>query len=259
MKGAKISALIVDDEPLARLLLRQLLDKHRDIEVLAECGNGQDALAAIRAHAPDLVFLDVQMPQMNGFALLREIGADQMPHVVFVTAYDQYAVQAFDVHALDYLLKPFDEERFDRALDRARQRVAKEDRGSDLHERILGLLAEREAQGRPADRFLVKTDERMFFVPAADVEWIEAQGNYVYLHVGKDKHLLRHALASLEKQLDPRRFQRIQRAAVVNVDAIRELQPWFRGEFRVILKSGAELKLSRRYRDAFKRHAAGTL
>ena len=258
MSGRKISAIIADDEPFARLLLRRLLEKNDDIEIAAECANGSEAVAAIQSHSPDLIFLDVQMPEMDGFAVLREIGAARMPHVVFVTAFDQYALKAFEVRALDYLLKPFDEDRFNDTLQRARERINGDERDG-LHERILDLLAERETRSRYSDRFIIKTDDRVFFIRADQVEWIEAQGNYVYLHADKEKYLLRHALTALEQQLDPRQFQRIQRGAVVNVDAIRELLPWFRGEYRVILKSGAELKLNRRYRDAFQRHGAGAL
>jgi len=257
MTSVVLSAMIVDDESLARTMLRTMLAEHNDISIVAECANGQAAVKAIAKHAPDLVFLDIQMPELDGFGVLRKLDRSHMPHIVFVTAFDQYALKAFEFHALDYLLKPFDKERFEQTLQRARRQVLSQ-RRSDVDERILSLLAERDRPAEYLDRIFVKSDGRVFFVKATEITWIEAQGNYVYLHMAKTKHLLRETLTALEKRLDPRKFRRIQRSAMVNLDFIHELQPWSRGDYRVILKDGSELKLNHRYRDGFQKYAGGS-
>ncbi len=257
MPDLVLSAIIVDDESLARAMLRTMLAEHNDISIVAECATGQTAVKAIATHAPDLVFLDIQMPELDGFGVLRKLGRSRIPHIVFVTAFDQYALQAFEFHALDYLLKPFDKERFERTLEHARRQILNH-RRTDVDERILALLAGRDRPAEYLDRIFVKSDGRVFFVKAAEITWLEAQGNYVYLHTAKDKHLLRETLTALEKRLDPRKFRRIQRSALVNLDFIRELQPWSRGDYRVILKDGSELKLNHRYRDGFQKSAGGS-
>lgn len=242
-----IRTLIVDDEPLARERLRTLLADEADIEIVGECGDGRRAVAAIRKHRPDLVFLDVQMPELDGFGVLRAVGAQNLPTVVFVTAYDKYALKAFEVHALDYLLKPFDRDRFDRALDRARRELR---RGTgELNERVLHLLEEAGAKPRFLERLVVKTAGRVYFLRAEEIDWFEAAGNYVKLHAGKDEHLIRETMANLEDQLNPKKFVRIHRSTIVQIERIKELQPWFHGDYVVLLRDGTKLTLSRSYRD----------
>jgi two-component system LytT family response regulator len=256
MSKVKIKTLIVDDEPLARSMARRMLDSHANIELAGECESGEEAVAMIRTLKPDLVFLDVQMPGLDGFAVIEALASERLPQIIFITAYDQYAVRAFDVHALDYLLKPFDRERFEQALGRAVRQIESEQSGK-LNDRILSMLAEREP--RYLERFIIKTEGRVFFLKADEIEWIEAEGNYVTLHAGGKGHLFREAISSLEARLDPRKFQRIGRSAIVNLDSVRELQPWFRGDYKIILHDGTELKLSHRFRDNLNKYLGGSL
>lgn len=244
---ARIKAVIVDDEPLAREKIREMLKEDAAIEVVAECASGSKAVAAIEKLHPDLLFLDIQMPQMDGFAVLRAISQENMPHVIFVTAYDQYALKAFEVYALDYLLKPFDRERFRSALNRAKSQVRK-DQTTQVSEGILALLAELQAPAA-ADRLVIKNAGRIHFLKTNEIDWIEAEGNYVRIHSGKESHLLREPISSLETQLNGKKFLRIHRSTIVNLDRIQELQPWFHGEYRIILKDGTQLMLSRSYRE----------
>jgi two-component system, LytTR family, response regulator len=254
----KIKVLIVDDEPLARDKIRGMLKGKDDIEIVGEAGNGKEAVAAIQKHEPDLLFLDVQMPEMDGFGVLQTIGPSRLPMVVFVTAYDRYALQAFEVFALDYLLKPFDRERFEKALERARTQLDQEKR-KDLTQGLQSLMEElsRVRQGASAaapgpkhlERLAIKASGRIFFLRAQDIDYIESEGNYVRVHAGKESHLIREAMSVLETQLDPKKFLRIHRCTIVNVDRIQELQPWFHGEYRVILRNGVQLTLSRSYRE----------
>lgn len=245
-----VRTLIVDDEPLARERVRQLLAKEADIEVIGECADGPSAVEAIRAQAPDLVFLDVQMPELDGFNVLQQIGPERLPAVIFITAHDQFALKAFEVHAVDYLLKPFEKERFKTALDRAIERIRRQQTG-DLNKRLTALLADVRPAPEPRlpERLAIKSSGRVVFVKVEDIDWIEAADNYVNLHVGKEEHLHRETMSAIETQLPPARFMRISRSTIVNVDRIRELQPLFHGEYAVILKSGARLTLSRSYRD----------
>jgi two-component system LytT family response regulator len=242
---AKLRTLVVDDEPLARERLRSLLGGELDVECVGECTNGQEAVEAIRNHKPDLVFLDVEMPVLDGLGVIEEIGAEQMPAVIFVTAYDRYALRAFEIHALDYLLKPFDRERFQEAVRRARERVQRA-RGGDGG--LAGLLEESRGSRKPADRLVIKCGGRVFFVKTEDVDWIEAAGNYARVHVGTEIHLLRETMNALEGRLDGNRFLRIHRSTIVNIERIQELQPWFHGDYVVILRDGTQLTLSRGYR-----------
>ena len=244
----RVRALIADDEPLARERLRMLLSAEPDVEIVAECRNGADAIAAIQRLRPDLVFLDVQMPNGSGFEVIAAVGAARMPPVIFVTAYDQYALRAFDVHALDYLLKPFDRQRFEQALARARQQIERVAAG-DLERRLLELVQDLRPAAQRPERFVIKSGGRVFFVRADEIDWIEAAGNYVKLHVGTDTHLLRETMTALEAQLDPDLFFRIHRSHIVNIERIKELQPWFNGEYVVFLRNGARLTLSRGYRE----------
>lgn len=240
--------LIVDDEPLARERLRTLLADERSVAVVGEAGDARSAVDAIRALGPDLVFLDVQLPGATGFDVIEAVGADKMPFVVFVTAYDRYALKAFDVHALDYLLKPFDRERFRQALTRAQQQIERHT-GGDLEERLLAIVKDLKPSANRIDRFVVKAGGRVFFVRNDEIDWVEAAGNYVKLHVGTESHLLRETMHAVESRLDPEQFFRIHRSHIVNIERIRELQPWFNGEYVVFLKNGTRLTLSRGYRE----------
>lgn len=244
----RIRALIVDDEPLARERIRTLLTGEPEIEVVGECGDGHKAVAAIRRHAPDLLFLDVQMPELDGFGVLQELGAQHLPVVVFVTAYDKYALRAFEVHALDYLLKPFDRERFHKALTRARAQIQQQKSGQ-VSERILALLADLKGAPKHLERLVIKSGGRVFFLRTEEIGWIEAAGNYVRLHAGGEEHLLRETMSKLEEQLDPGKFLRIHRSTIVNLERIQELQPAFHGDYVVLLRDGTRLTLSRSYRD----------
>jgi two-component system LytT family response regulator len=242
-----IRTLIVDDEPLARARIRTLLDSEPDVSVVGECGDGRDAVAVLRAQQPDLVFLDVQMPVLDGFGVVEAVGPERLPALIFVTAHDRYALRAFEVHALDYLLKPFDRERFRGAVARARDRLARADRAA-ADRQLLALLEEVRAARQAPQRLAVKEDGRVFFVRLEDVDWIEAAGNYVRLHVAAAVHLLRETMTALEERLPPERFVRIHRSAIVQIDRIRELEPWFHGDYRVLLHDGTALTLSRGYR-----------
>jgi two-component system LytT family response regulator len=233
-----IRALIVDDEPLARRSVRRFLRNHGDIQVSGECGDGQAAVASILSDRPDLVFLDVQMPEMDGFAVVDRVGAERMPVTIFVTAYDRYALRAFDANALDYLLKPFGKERFERALARARERIAG-DSNSAAVERIL------RAQRDYLERLPVAENGRIVFVNVRDIHWIEAAGNYARLHVGTHSHEMRETLSNLERKLNPKDFLRIHRSTIVNLHRIKEVQPWFHGYHLVLLDNGQELRMSR--------------
>jgi two-component system LytT family response regulator len=224
-----------------------MLDGVADVELIGEYAGGPDTVHAIRTLHPDLVFLDIQMPGMDGFSLLREVGPDHLPLVVFVTAFDQHALEAFRVHALDYLLKPFDRERFLDALERAREQIRQKRQG-ELQAKLTTLLD----VSRPAqrmERILVKSAGRISFLKAEEVDWIEAQGDYVRLHAGGKKHLIREKISELEQQLPPERFIRIHRSTMVNIDRIKEMQPLFYGEYAVILHDGTRLTLSRSFRD----------
>lgn len=245
-EAKKIRTLIVDDEPLARQRIQRMLMRYPEVEVIGECANGREAIAAIREQQPALVFLDIQMPEVDGFAVLEAISADELPLIIFVTAYDQYAIRAFDVYALDYLLKPFDRRRFDKAMARVKSRLPDErQERSDLSERTLALLEELRAQQSHLERMVIKSNGRAFFLKTEEIDWIEAEGKYVRLHVGKDSYLVREAISQIEAQLDAKRFLRIHRSTIVNLDRVRELQPWFHNDYRVILRDGTELMLSR--------------
>lgn len=250
-----IQVLIVDDEPLARDTLRLLLDPQDDISVVGEASNGREAVDLIQSESPDLVFLDIQMPVMGGFDVIEEVGADNMPYVVFATAYDEYALRAFRTNALDYLLKPFDDDLFEEALDRARGRL-RQDREDDLSQRLEALVAgaasKRKDAGDPdgtaqSNRILVRDRDRIRFVAIDDIHWIEAAGDYVVLHTEEKKHLIRATMSGMTKRLPRTRFARIHRSSIVNMDFVREVRPYFHGDYMVYLNSGKELRLSRRY------------
>jgi two-component system, LytTR family, response regulator len=236
-----LRALIVDDEPLARRRLIALLKDEPDIEIAGECDDGPSAMAAAKRLAPDIMFLDVQMPGMDGFDVIDALGPKHCPAVVFVTAYDEYALKAFDVHAVDYLLKPFDRKRLRQALQRARALTLNE---KDFGRRLAGVIADIRA-GRPEQRFAVKSRGRVYFVRADEIDWIEASGHYLALHAGRDEHLIRDTITNMESRLDPHRFARVHRSVIVNVDRIKELLPSFHGEYTIVLRDGARLQSSR--------------
>jgi two-component system LytT family response regulator len=250
-----IRSLVVDDEPLARRRVLRLLRGEPDAEVVGSAATGDEAVEAVRTLAPDLLLLDVQMPGRDGFGVLDALGADAVPYVVFVTAYDRYAMRAFEVHALDYLLKPFDPGRFHRAFGRAREQVRRRDT-REHRRRLIGLLGDLAARGPAAsaeappsvERLLVRAEGRILFLRAGEIDWVGARGNYAELHVGAEAYLVRETMAELEARLDPRRFLRVHRSTIVNLDRVRELRPWFGGDYRVSLLDGTELHLSRLYR-----------
>lgn len=267
-----IRVLVVDDEPIARRRVRRMLRLEPDVDVIDEVGSGNEAIASIKKERPDLVLLDVQMPDVDGFGIVDALGAEEMPPTIFVTAFNEYAVRAFDVNAIDYLLKPYDPERFRSAFQRARshmERVSSAEQGRKIRallEQVIGedrtsaALTDRGApqsgslgapppRTRTLDRLMVKHDGRVFFVKVSDVDWFEASGNYVRVNVGKVSHLIRETMHHIEAQLDPSMFVRIHRAVIVNIDRIKELQPWFAGDYVVILRDGRQLKLSRTYRE----------
>ena len=244
----KIRTLVVDDEPMARERILSLLQQEGDVEVIGQCSDGVQAVSAIQQQSPDLVFLDVQMPGCDGFGVIQNIGADRMPTVVFVTAYDEYALRAFEVHALDYLLKPFGKDRFQETLKHARESLERP-RAGDLGRRLLALVHDLKPEQQRLDRLVVKSGGRVFFLRTDEIDWIEAAGNYVRLHLGEESHLFRETMNGMEARLDARRFVRIHRSRIVNTERIKELQPWFNGEYVVILRNGTRLTLSRGYRE----------
>ena len=245
-----IRTLIVDDEPLARDRIKRFLRDEEDVHVVGECGNGLEAIESITHKNPDLVFLDIQMPEKTGFEVIKALPTGKLPTIIFVTAYDQYALQAFDVHALDYLLKPFNRERIKRAVARAREQIEHKRLGN-LDERLNSLISDLRSEKKYLDRLVVKAVGRVFFLKTDEIDWIEAAGNYVKLHVGREAHMIRETMNGIEAKLDPRKFLRIHRSTVVNIDRIKELHPMFSGDYAVLLRNGTELALSRNYRERF--------
>lgn len=247
VRPVTIRAVIVDDEPLARLRVHDLLRQAEDVEVVAECANGEEAIQAIEASPPDLLFLDIQMPELDGFDVLQAVGVGRVPVVIFVTAYDQFALRAFEAHALDYLLKPYDDERFEAALQRARERI-RQQQGTDLENRLRALLKEVRGDRGYLQRLVVPTGNRSEFVRTEEIDWIEAERNYVRLHVGGRAYLLRENLRGIESALNPAKFCRIHRSTIVNIDRIQAVESLFRGEYQVVLRDGTRLTSGRSYR-----------
>jgi len=247
----KIRTLIVDDEPLARDRLRQLLQDEVDIEIIGECADGREAVAAIGRAPPELIFLDVQLPELDGFGVLDALGPGPTPVIVFVTAHDQFALRAFEVHAVDYLLKPFDRERFQKALRRAIERVRSRDPGA-IRQRQLALFTDLQSS-----HLAVKSGGHVVWVKLDEIDWIGSADNYAELHVGAKSHLLRETLGALEARLTPGQFVRISRSAIVNAQRIKELHRLFYGGYELILKDGTQLTVSRRYRDKLKQIGLG--
>ena len=244
----KIRTLIVDDEPLARERLRKLLEAEKDIEIVGECDDGRAALAAIKKQPPDLIFLDIQMPELDGFEVLARMKCERTPAIIFATAYDKFALQAFEVHALDYLLKPFDRERFQTALNRARAHLERK-RPDELEQRLASLLMDLKEGARGPERLAVKSQGRVLLLKLDEIDWIEAADNYVNLHVRNESHSIRETMTSFAARLDSKKFIRISRSALVNVERIKELQPLFHGDYVVILHDGTRLTLSRTHRE----------
>ena len=241
----KLRTLIVDDEVLSRKKIRAFLQEHPEFQVVGECGDGEQALAQIRTHKPDLIFLDVQIPGRNGFEVLEGLEDSCAPAIIFVTAFDKYAVRAFEVRALDYLLKPFNKTRFAEALNRFHERRLS---GSDRKEELKAVLQEIQRESRDSERIVVKSGSRSIFLRKGAIEWVEAQGDYVKLHSGKESHLLRETMNALSDRLDPGRFVRIHRSRIVNLDYIREIRPLWGGDCAVLMRDGTELTMSRTYR-----------
>ena len=247
-----IRAMIVDDEPLARLRLRNLLAAVDDVEIVAECANGAEAIVLLETSPPDLLFLDVQMPEIDGFDVLQALGTPRVPALIFVTAFEHFALRAFEAHALDYLLKPFDDDRFAAALQRARSRI-RERQGGDLDQRLRALLDQVQRGGGHLQRLVVPAGHRSVFIRTGDIDWIEADRNYIRLHLRGETYLLRENLGRIEAALDPARFCRIHRSTIVNIDRIHSVEPLFRGEYQIVLHDGTRLASGRHYRSAVHR------
>ena len=266
-----IRAVIVDDEPLARRGIRARLERAGGYAIVAECASGREAIDAIRQHSPSVVFLDVQMPGIDGFGVIDAIGADRMPVVIFVTAYDMHALRAFEAHAFDYLLKPIDDDRFASTIDRARRRVTEHEE-SEVARRLAALMhdirpsldgleqrsvrrTEGDAPAAPIpNRIVVKDRDRVIFIDVGDIDWIGADGDYVRIHAAGKSHLVRDTMAAMEQRLDSSAFVRIHRSTIVNVSRIKELRPYSSREYAVILRDGTRLRLSRRFRDRLRTH-----
>jgi two-component system LytT family response regulator len=249
----KLSVLIVDDERPARTKVRRFVSADADVGQIFEAPDGVRAVDVIRDESPDLVFLDVQMPGLDGFGVVEAIAPDALPHVVFVTAFDDYAVRAFDVHAVDYVMKPFDAERLGRALERAKAAIASRRDGGEAA-RMERLLADlRRERPERLERLLVQGAERSVLLPLSRVDRLESARNYVVLHAGRESFRVRSTLDRLEQRLDPRRFVRVSRTAMVNVDRVAELKPWSHGDWVVVLSDGAKLRLTRSFRDRLER------
>ncbi|MBO0724080.1 MAG: response regulator transcription factor [Blastocatellia bacterium] len=248
---SKIRVVIVDDEPPARRKVSRFLAGEEDFEIAGCAGAGLEAVRLIEAQRPDLVFLDVQMPGLDGFGVIESLKIRPLPQVIFITAFDHFALKAFEVHALDYLLKPFDQPRFQKVLDHVRSRIQRADRSepADLAEKLNRLLDELNNRPKYAERLLINADEKAFLLSVDKIDWIEAARNYVSLHVGRDSYMLRGTIEGLCQKLDPSKFLRANRSQIVNVASIRELHPWFHGEYHIILNDGTELSWSRRYLD----------
>lgn len=244
---SNFKVLIVDDERLSRRRIRRLLTLEPECEIVGECGNGAEAVSVLGRTRPDILFLDVQMPELDGFEVINAL-TESRPLIIFTSAYEDYAVRAFEVHAFDYLLKPFDGRRFLDSVQRAKNRILQERPGTADH-RLVELMESISKSQRSPDRIAVRNNGRVVFVKLEEIDWIEASDNYVCLHCGRETHVLRETMSELEARLNPTRFLRVHRSAIVNLDRIKELQPWFRGDYRVILCDGTELTLTKNHRE----------
>lgn len=252
-----IEILIADDELLARRRISKLLHTQTGVEIIGEAKNGLETVSMIESRRPELVYLDIQMPDLDGFGVLKQIPQDIMPLIIFVTAFDQYALKAFEFHAMDYLLKPFDDDRFEDALTHAVSQIRRQ-KLDDFNDKLMALMENFDAgntaqppatENHYLQRLAVKSSGRVYFLKTEEIDWIEAAGVYVNLHTGRESHLIRESISKLESQLAPAQFLRIHRSTIVNIDKIKEMQSYFHGEYIVIMKDGTELKLSRSYRD----------
>lgn len=247
-----IRALIVDDEPLPRERIRSLLAEHRDVEVIGECRDGQEALQAMESERPDLIFLDIQMPELDGFEVLKAIAPEHLPAIIFVTAFDEYAVRAFEVNVMDYLLKPINPARFEKAVRRALDRLAQ----PNTHEadrKLLDFVERLRAEQGYTSRFVVRSGAKLSFVRASDVDWIDVADNYVRLHVAGREHLVRGTLTSVEMQLSPEAFLRVHRSIIISLDRVESVEPYSHGEYLVTMKDGAKLTTSRSYSERLRK------
>lgn len=248
----KFRTLIVDDMLLARKRLRRVLSKDSEIEIVGECADGKEAVEAVRELKPDLMFLDVQMPETDGFQAVAEIGVENAPVTVFVTAFDHFALRAFEVHALDYLLKPFDVERLKKTVERAKELIRNRETDNPADKRLIALLKDIKNEPKYLKRLTVRSRGKTVFVAVDDIDYIEAEGNYLSVQTGKEAHLIRSAMHQFENRLDPEKFARIHRSTIINIDRVKEMHPLFNGDQSVIMKNGKELVLSRNYRDRLK-------
>ncbi len=265
---ATINTLIVDDEALARRGLQLRLDRYEDVNIVGQCANGREALSAIPELDPDLVFLDIQMPGLDGFDVVRQLQGDDMPLVVFATAFDQYAIKAFDVHAIDYILKPVDEEHLERALQRVREQLSQKNDASDK-QRLLEVIGDitgkapaemekwldrgMESPQQYPEKIAIKDTGDITLVPVVDIEWVDAAGDYMCLHAGSETHIMRITMKQLESQLDPALFQRVHRSTLVNLDRVEKICSHINGEYHLLLKGGERVKMSRTYKDKIQR------
>lgn len=243
-----IRVLLVSDESAERQKLREVIQTQPEMKIVAECANGIEVVTLMKEQPVDLMILDIEMPEVNGFAALEIIPPEQLPYVIFITTNERFAIRAFEFNAVDFVLKPFARERFVKALLRARKQFLN-DSNHILDRQMFFILRALKARPEYAERFIVKTNGHMFFIRTDDIDWIEAEGNYVSLHSGKESHLLRETISALEAQLDPKKFLRVHRSTIVNLDRVKELQSWFHGDYRIIMRNGKELMLSRSYRD----------
>ncbi len=250
-KSENMRVVVTDDERLARKRITALLAKIPDVRVIAECSSGFETIDAVREHRPDLLFLDVQMPAMDGFETLKQLGSELPAGIIFATAYDQHAVRAFEFHALDYLLKPFTGDRFNKAFARARESLRRLGDANAYQEKLLGLVQEISARSARSPRLMLKAGGKIQFRDPAELDWVEAEGNYVRLHFGAEKYLQRETLGAWEARLDSRRFARAHRSIIVNIEQVRELRPVFHGDFVVVLKDGTKFSLGRPFRERF--------
>ena len=246
-----IRTLIIDDVPLARQRIKRCLAGDSEIEIVGECDNGQQAVSDIRSLAPDLIFLDVQMPALDGFGVLEALNEERMPAVIFVTAYNEYAIQAFDVNALDYLLKPVDCDRVNKAVERAKSRLTQLTRDDQLHNRVRAMLDDLKSGSKFIKRLTIKLTGRTILLPTDEIDWIETHGNYLKVYAGRESHLIRATMQSLETKLDPEKFVRVHRSVIVNLEKVKEIYPRSNGDQDLVLQNGQQLMLSRNYRDKF--------
>jgi len=246
-----IRAIIIDDEPLAREKVNLFAAGEPDIEIVASCSNGHEAIASYNRFKPDLLFLDIQMPEIDGFEVLQRLSSNGLPGIIFITAYDEFALRAFEFHALDYLLKPYNRERFQKSVAHARTILQSTIEAETTSEQIKALLNSIQQRSNKLERLIVKTNGRTIFLRIDEIDWVEAAGNYVKLHVGNESHLIRETMNGLEQQLNPQQFIRIHRSTIINIEKIKELEPYFNGEYKVILNNSTQLILSRNYRENF--------